>query len=120
MDCGTYGRARAGPSARSVTTPVFESVGGRLLLLVATLAIGDAYAQSASTVISVTARIIAPCTVTSTDPQSTCSEKTLSQQSDLTSASARISTSGDEATVTHKGGLPPTIEKLRDRILLSF
>jgi hypothetical protein len=103
-----------------VTTPVFESVDGRLLLLVATLAVGDAYGQSASTVISVTARIIAPCTVTSTNPQSTCSEQTLTQQSDVSPASARISTSDNEATVTHKGGLPPTIEKLRDRILLSF
>jgi len=103
-----------------MTTPVFESVDGRLLLLVATLAVGDAYAQSASTVISVTARIIAPCTVTSNNPQSTCSEQTLTQQSDVSPASARISTSDNEATVTHKGGLPPTIEKLRDRILLTF
>jgi hypothetical protein len=97
-----------------------ERVDGRLLLLVATLAAGDACGQSASTVISVTARIIAPCTVTSTNPQSTCSEKTLTQQSDISPASARISTSDNEATVTHKGGLPPKIEKLRDRILLSF
>jgi hypothetical protein len=102
------------------TTPVPERVDGRLLLLLASLAAGDACAQSASTVISVTARIIAPCTVTSTNPQSTCSEKTLTQQSDVSPASARISTSDNEATVTHKGGLPPTIEKLRDRILLSF
>lgn len=120
MDCETNKRARAVSLAQVATAPLFESVDGRLLLLVATLAVGDACAQSASTVISVTARIIAPCTVTSTNPQSTCSERTLSQQSDVTYASARISTSSDEATVTHKGGLPPTIEKLRDRILLSF
>ena len=113
-------QARAVPHARIVTTPVLVSVDRRLLLLLASLATGDACAQSASTVISVTARIIAPCTVTSTNPQSSCSEKTLSQQGDVSPASARISTSDDEATVTHKGGFPPTIEKLRDRILLSF
>lgn len=120
MECGTRRQARAVPHARIATTPGLESVDGRLLLLVATLAVGDAYAQSASTVISETARIIAPCTVTSTNPQSTRSEQTLTQQSDVSPASARISTSDNEATVTHKGGLPPTIEKLRDRILLTF
>lgn len=120
MKCGTDDRARAVSPARIVTTPVFETVDGRILLLVASLAAGDAGAQSSSTVISVTARIIAPCTVSSTNPQSTCSEETLSQQSDVSPASARISTSDSEATVTHKGGFPPTIEKLRDRILLSF
>ena len=106
---------------RSKTAPVMTAAQGGLLVVVATLAVGEACAQSASTVISVTARVIAPCTVTSSNPQSTCSQQTLSQQSDVATSSARISTTGDnEATVTHKGGLPPTIEKLRDRILLSF
>lgn len=120
MECRISRRGCAAPHAQIVTTPVLERVDGRLLLLLASLAAGDAWAQSASTVISITARIIAPCTVTTTNPQSTCSESTLSQQSDVSPASARISTSDNEATVTHKGGLPPTIEKLRDRILLSF
>ena len=120
MECGTDWRARAAFAARIVTTPALESVDSRILLLVASLAAGDACGQSSSTVISVTARIIAPCTVTSTNLQSTCSEQTLSQQSDVSPASARISTSDNEATVTHKGGLPPTIEKVRDRILLTF
>lgn len=120
MECGISKQARAAPHARMVTTRGHERVDRRLLLLLASLAASDACGQSASTVISVTARIIAPCTVTTTNPQSTCSEKTLSQQSDVSPASARISTTDNEATVTHKGGLPPTIEKLRDRILLSF
>ena len=37
---------------------------------------GPAFAQS-SAVITVTARIVAPCTVTSDNPHSTCSDQTL-------------------------------------------
>jgi hypothetical protein len=91
-----------------------------VLVVMATLAVGDVCAQSSSAVITVTARIVAPCTVTTANPQSSCSEETLAQQSDVASASARISTSNNDATVTHKGGLTPRIEKLSDRILLSF
>ena len=80
---------------------------------------GPAIAQS-SAVITVTARIIAPCTVTSNNPQSTCSEQTLALQSDLTNASARISTSESETVVTHKGGLPPRIEQQGDHVSVSF
>lgn len=120
MDCGADSRARDVFHASVVTRPMLEGVDGRLLLLVVSLAGADAYAQSASTVISVTARIVAHCTVSSTNPRSTCSEKTLSRQGDVSPASARISTSDNEATVTHTGGFPPTIEKMRDRILLSF
>ncbi len=87
--------------------------------LVISLVSGAAFAQS-SAVISVTARIIAPCTVSSENPQSTCSDKTLALQSDVTNASARISTSDAETVVTHKGGLPPTIEQQGNRVSVSF
>ena len=101
--------------------PRLKNACGGLLAVLALFSIGEACSQSASTVISVTARIVAPCTVSTTNPQSTCSDQTLSQQSNITQSSAQISTTEDnEATVTHKGGLPPTIEKLRDGILLSF
>ena len=111
-------RAHVVHKERITRAPVLQS--GSALALVAAIAAGDAFAQSASTVISVTARIVAPCTVSTTNPQSTCSQQTLSQQSDITQSSAQITSTDNEAIVTHKGGLPPTIEKLRDRILLSF
>ncbi len=78
-----------------------------------------ALAQSTA-VITVTARIIAPCTVTSSSPQSTCSDQTLALQSNVTNASARISTSDNETVVTHKGGLPPRIEQQGDHVSVSF
>jgi len=87
--------------------------------VVFSLVSGPALAQS-SAVITVTARIIAPCTVTSSTPQSTCSDQTLALQSDLTNASARISTSDNETVVTHKGGLPPRIEQQGDHVSVSF
>ena len=108
------------PFTGFTTAPYFKSACGGLLAAVAALTIGDARAQSASAVMSVTARVVAPCTVSTTNPQSTCSQQTLSQQSDITQSSAQITSTDSETTVTHKGGLPPTIEKLRDRILLSF
>lgn len=74
----------------------------------------------ASAVITVTARIIAPCTITSDNPQSTCTDQTLALQSKITNASARISTSGTETVVTHKGGLPPTIEQQGNQVSVSF
>ena len=120
MECRMTRRIRAVPQARFVTAPHLKSAGGGLAAVIALFTIGDASPQSASTVISVTARIVAPCTVSTTNPQSTCSHQTLSQQSDITQSSAQITSTDNEATVTHKGGLPPTIEKLRDRILLSF
>ena len=113
-------RIYAAPHTGIATTPNLKSACGGLLAAVALVTVGDAHPQSASTVISVTARIVAPCTVSSSNPQSTCTEQTLSQQSDITQSSAQITSTDSEATVTHKGGLPPTIEKLRDRILLSF
>ena len=80
---------------------------------------GQAFAQS-SAVLSVTARVIAACTITSSNPQSTCSEELLALQGDVTNASARISTSDSETVVTHKGGLPPKIEEQDNQILVSF
>lgn len=101
----------------------YPQVGMRILVIATGVAVSlvarEAGAQS-SAVISVTARIIAPCTITSENPQSSCSEQTLAQQSDITNASARISTSDDETVVTHKGGLPPTIEILGKQISVSF
>jgi hypothetical protein len=95
----------------------------RILLIATGVVLGlgarAAFAQS-SAVISVTARIIAPCTITSGNPQSSCSEQILAQQSDVTNASARISTSNDETVVIHKGGLPPIIETVGKQISVSF
>jgi hypothetical protein len=87
--------------------------------VVISLVSGPAFAQ-ASAVITVTARIIAPCTVTSDNPQSTCSDRTLALQSNVTNASARISTSDTETVVTHKGGLPPRIEQQGNQVSVSF
>lgn len=83
------------------------------------LAAGPAFAQS-SAVMSVTARVVSACTITSGNPQSTCSEEILALQSDVAKASARISTSDNETVITHKGGLPPTIERQENRISVSF
>jgi hypothetical protein len=83
------------------------------------LGVGEALAQS-STTIAVTARILAACTITSGSAQSSCSEQTLAQQSDVAGASARISTSGDKTVVTHSGGLPPAIETKGNQVSVSF
>ena len=80
---------------------------------------GDAFAQS-STTLAVSARIVAPCTIASGNPQSTCSDQMLARQSDIRHGSARITTSGGEAAVTHKGGLPPKIEKQGNQLVVSF
>ena len=80
---------------------------------------GDAFAQS-STTLTVSARVVAPCTITSSNLQSDCSERTLAQQSDIRNGSTRITTSGGEAAVTHKGGLPPRMERSGDRLLVRF
>lgn len=93
------------------------------LLVASSMAIGlaacPAFAQS-SAMLSVTARVIAACTITSSNPQSTCSDEILASQSDVTHASARISTSDTETVITHKGGLPPKIEKKENQISVSF
>jgi len=80
---------------------------------------GQALAQS-SAMLTVSARVVAPCTITSSSLQSDCSERTLAQQSDIRNGSARITTSGVEAAVTHKGGPSPRMEKSGDRILVRF
>jgi hypothetical protein len=79
----------------------------------------ETVAQS-SAMLSVTARIIAPCMISSANPQSSCSEQTLALQSNVTNASARISRSGNETVVTHKGGLPPKIETGANFVSVSF
>jgi hypothetical protein len=95
----------------------------RILLIVLSVVLGlvagRALAQSSAT-LSVTARVIAPCTVTSGNPRSSCSELTLARQSNVINASARISTSNTEAVVTHKGGVPPRIARQGDRISVGF
>lgn len=94
---------------------ILSTATGVVLGLVA----GEAFAQS-SAVLSVTARIIAACTTTTGSPQSSCSEEILALQSNVTNASARITTSPDETVVTHKGGLPPKIETQDNQISVSF
>jgi hypothetical protein len=80
---------------------------------------GETFAESSVT-LSVTARIVAPCTITSSNPQSSCSEQILAQQNNVRNASARISNFGNETVITHKGGLPPKIEKEGNQLLVSF
>jgi hypothetical protein len=80
---------------------------------------GNALAQS-SVVLSVAARVVAPCTTSSTRALSTCSSQTLARQSDIADASARISTSGGETTVTHRGGPSPKIDTQGNRVSVSF
>jgi len=113
-------RATGRPDSPAVDHPQLRM---RILSIAPGVVIGlcssPALAQS-SAVLSVTARIIAPCTITSRNPQSTCSEQTLAQQSDVTNASARISTSDNETVITHTGGLPPKIDKQENQISVSF
>ena len=90
-----------------------------MLIVTALLVEGNALAQS-SAALSVAARVIAPCTTTSTSLQSTCSSQTLARQSDVSRASARISTSGGETTVTHNGGPSPRIETQGDYVSVRF
>lgn len=89
------------------------------LSILSGLGAGHALAQSSAR-LSVNARVVAPCTTTSNKPQSSCSEQTLVQQSNVPNASARISTTDTEAVVTHKGGLPPKIEKRANQISVDF
>lgn len=90
-----------------------------MLIVTVLLVEGSALAQSTAT-LSVAARVVASCTTSSSSPQSTCSQQTLARQSDITNGSARISTSGSETTVTHQGGLPPTIETQGNEISVRF
>jgi len=101
----------------------YPQVRMRILLIATVVVLGlvasETFAQS-SAILSVTARVVAACTISSDNPQSSCSEEILALQSNVTNASARISTSDNETVVTHKGGLPPTIETLGNQISVSF
>ncbi|HSC96832.1 MAG TPA: hypothetical protein VLC73_17890 [Burkholderiales bacterium] len=90
-----------------------------MLIVTALLAEGSAFAQSTA-VLSVAARVVAPCTTSSTRPQSTCSQQTLARQSDIANASARISTSGGETTVTHTGEPSPRVDTQGNQVSVSF
>lgn len=90
-----------------------------MLIVTVLLVEGNALAQS-SAVLNVAARVVAPCTTTSTSLQSTCSPQTLARQSDITNASARISSAGGETTVTHNGGPSPRIETQGNQVSVSF
>jgi hypothetical protein len=90
-----------------------------MLIVTVLLVEGSAFAQSTA-VLSVAARVVAPCTISSSSPISTCSQQTLAKQGDITNASARVTTFGGETSVTHSGGLPPTIETRGNEISVSF
>lgn len=79
----------------------------------------ETFAQS-SGVISLRARVIAPCTISSDNPRSSCSEQTLALQSGVKNASARISTIGTQVVITHRGGLTPTIRNGMNQVSVSF
>ena len=106
-----------------VATLVARRLAPAVLAIAAASGLGifpvQALAESSAT-LTVSARVVAPCTITSSNFQSDCSERTLAQQSDIRNGSARITTSGVEAAVTHKGGPSPRMEKLGDRILVRF
>jgi len=89
------------------------------LALSAALAASDVHAQ-ASVAVSVVARIVAPCTTSISHPQSTCSQQTVLQQSDIKRASARISTSENDVRVTQRGGPSPRIELRGKQAIVTF
>jgi len=90
-----------------------------VLALIAALAASDAYAQ-ASVAVSVVARIVAPCTTSISHPQSTCSQQTVIQQSNIRRASASISVSGNDVRVTQRGGPSPRIELSGNQAIVTF
>jgi len=93
---------------------------GRFLLAFgAALAASDAHAQ-ASVSVSVAARIVAPCTTSIPHPQSTCSQQTVLQQSNIVRASASISVSANDACVTQRGGSSPKIELSGTQATVTF
>ncbi len=112
-----------GIGQRNLLAVDYLQVRMRILLIATVVVLGlvarAAFAQS-SAILSVTARVIAACTITSDNPQSSCSEEILALQSNVTNASARISTSADETVITHKGGLPPKIETQGNQTSVSF
>ena len=101
------------------TARTVQGINGSMLIVTALLVEDNALAQS-SAVLSVAARVVAPCTTSSASAQSTCSPQTLAWQSDIANASARISTSGGETTVTHRGGPSPRIDTQGKQVSVSF
>jgi hypothetical protein len=89
------------------------------MVLSAALAAGDVHAQSAVAV-SVAARVLASCTTTTAHPQSTCSQQTVAQQSNVVGASARISTTANDVGVTQNGGPSPKIELSGNQATVTF
>ena len=83
------------------------------------LAPGDALAE-ATMALQVTARVVAPCTISLSSPQSSCSDPVLAQQMNVMNSSARISSLGTEVRVTHRGRLTPVIERREDQVSVNF
>ena len=106
-----------------LSTMVARRVAPAVLAIAAASGLGifpvQALAESSAT-LTVSARVVAPCTITSSSLQSDCSERTLAQQSDIRNGLVRITMFGGEVVVTHKGGPPPRMEKLGDRLLVRF
>lgn len=80
-----------------------------LLALSAVLAASESHAQ-ATVAVQVSARVLAPCTTTLTQPQSTCSQRTMLLQSNIKGASATVTVSGSDVRVRQLGGPRPKIK----------
>ena len=106
-------------AAGTGTARTVQGINGSMLIVTALLVEGNALAQS-SAVLSVAARVVAPCTTSSASTQSTCSPQTLARQSDIANASARISTSAGETTVPHTGGPSPRIDTQGNQVSVRF
>jgi hypothetical protein len=90
-----------------------------LLALSALLAARDSYAQ-ATVAVQVSARVLAPCITTLAQPQPTCSQQTLIQQSNIRSASANVTVSGTDVRVRQLGGPRPKIELSGQQATVTF
>jgi histidine ammonia-lyase len=90
-----------------------------LLALSAFLAANDAYAQ-AVVAVQVSARVLAPCTTTLAQPQSTCSQQTVLMQANIRAASANVTVSGTDVRVTQLGGPRPKIELSGQQATVTF
>jgi len=89
------------------------------LALGAVLAAANLHAQ-ASVAVSVSARVVTPCTTMMLHPRSTCSERVFLQQSDVRGAWARISAFGDDVRVRQVGGPQPKVELKGRQATLTF
>jgi uncharacterized lipoprotein YajG len=90
-----------------------------LLALSALLAANDSYAQ-AVVAVQVSARVLAPCTTTLAQPQSTCSQQIMLMQANIRSASATVSVSGTDVRVRQLGGPRPKIELSGTQATVTF